>query len=142
MSDPTEIPAADAAGPQARALAARYGADRPRRRWVALTLGGLLAAALLAWAVWAGSEQGRDPLEASVSSYRVVSTHEIQVKISAQFHDAGVDGSCLVRATAEDHTVVGELNLTGDQLREDSGRWVSIRTERRATTAIVESCAG
>ena len=136
MSDPTEIPA----GPGGQSIASRYGTDRRRRPVVGIVLGGLLALALLAWAVWAGWAQGREPLEADVSSYRVVSTHEIQVQLTAHFRDDGVQGSCLVRATAADHTVVGELNVTADELRGDSGRWMPIRTERRATTATVVRC--
>jgi hypothetical protein len=48
-------------------MAARYGTDRPGRRRVGLVLGGLLAAALLVWAVWAGSSQGNEPHEAQVT---------------------------------------------------------------------------
>jgi hypothetical protein len=121
-------------------MAARYGTDRPGRRRVGLVLGSLFAAALLVWAVWAASSQGNEPLEAQVTSYDVVSTHEIKVKVAAQFKDAEVDGSCLVRATAEDHTVVGEVNLTADELRAAKGQWIPIRTERGATTATVVRC--
>jgi hypothetical protein len=138
VSDPTEIPARGAA--RSQALAARYGSDRPRRSRVALGLGGLLVAALLAWAVWAALAQGPEPLEATVSSYDVVSTHEVRVKVVAHVRDSSVRGSCLVRATAEDHTIVGELNLTTEQLREARGRWIPVRTERRATTATVVRC--
>jgi hypothetical protein len=121
-------------------MASRYGTDRPGRRWVGFMLGGLLATALLVWAVWAGSSQGNEPLEAQVTSYDVVSTHEIKVKVAAEFKDADVDGSCLVRATAEDHTIVGEVNLTADELRAARGQWIPIRTERGATTATVVRC--
>ena len=131
MSDPTEIPAS---------MAARYGTDRPGRRRVGLVLGGLLATALLVWAVWAGSSQGNEPLEAQVTSYDVVSTHEIRVKVATQSKDGDVDGSCLLRATAEDHTVVGEVSFTADELRAARGQWIPIRTERGATTATVVRC--
>jgi hypothetical protein len=71
----------------------------------------------------------------------VVDSHQVQVKVSARLRDADTAGSCLVRATAEDHTVVGELTLTAAQLRADSGHWVAVRTERRATTAAVVRCS-
>ena len=137
MSDPTEIPPSTV-----QSMAARYGSDRPRRRWVGVALGGLLAVALGIWAVWAGQAQDDEPLTADVTSYHVVDTHQIQVKVAATFHDAGAEGSCLVRATAQDHTVVGELTLTADQLRADDGHWIAVRTERRATTASVVRCGG
>jgi hypothetical protein len=136
VTDPTEIPDQSTA----QSLAQRYRTDRPRRRLVGIALGGLLAAALLAWAVWAASPQGGAPIEAQVTSYDVVSTHETRVKVAAEFEDAGTDGGCLVRATAEDHTIVGEVNLTADELREKRGEWIPIRTERRATTATVVRC--
>jgi hypothetical protein len=95
---------------------------------------------LLGWAVWAALDTGSSALDASVTSYDVVSTHEVRVKVSIQPRDASVDGTCLLRATAEDHTIVGELNLTADELRKATGSWIPIRTERRATTAALVRC--
>jgi hypothetical protein len=118
----------------------RYGADRPRRRGVALALGSVLVTALLAWAVWAALDTGASGVDADVMSYQVVSTHEVRVKVVVRSHDDGADGSCLLRATAEDHTVVGELNLTTEEIRKASGVWIPIRTERRATTAELVRC--
>jgi len=128
VSDPTEI------------LAQRYGADRPRRRGLALALGGLLVGALLIWAVWAAWLQGTPAIRADLTSYDVVGTHEVKVKVAARFRDDHAGGSCLIRATAEDHTVVGELNLTAEELRDAQGSWISVRTERRATTATLVRC--
>jgi hypothetical protein len=136
VSDPTEIPTPSTAP----SLAHRYGTDRRRGRVAGLAAGGVLVAALLGWAIWAATSEGPDPLEVDVASYQVVGTHEIRVKLAAHFRDADTGGSCLVRATAEDHTVVGELNLTADQLRAAQGTWIPIRTERRATTATLVRC--
>ena len=136
MSDPTEIPARSAT----QSLAHRYGTDRRRGRRLGLVAGGVLGAALLGWAIWAAASQGGDPLTVDVTSYQVVGTHEIRVKLAPHFHDADSGGTCLVRATAEDHTVVGELNLTTAQLRAAEGTWIAIRTERRATTATLVRC--
>jgi Domain of unknown function (DUF4307) len=133
VSDPTEIS-------HATSLADRYGTGRRRGRRAGWVVGGLLCAALLAWAVWAGASQGREPLEVDVTSYQVVGIHEVRVKLAPHFREADTDGTCLVRATAEDHTVVGELNITADQLRAARGTWIPIRTERRATTATLVRC--
>jgi hypothetical protein len=118
----------------------RYGADRPRRRGLAIVLGTVVALALLAWAIWAGTAQEDPPLEAQLTAYDVVSSHEVRVKVDAHVRDPGTSATCLVRATAEDHTVVGELTLTADQLRRSAGAWIPVRTERRATTAEVVRC--
>jgi hypothetical protein len=144
VTDPTEISAqAPTPAPgqaSSQGLQQRYGGARPRRR-TPIVLGTMLALALLAWAIWAGTASGNRPIDASVSSYQVVDTHEIQVKIAAHFRSDDVEGSCLVRATAADHTVVGELSLTADELRAAGRSWISIRTERRATTAEVVRCS-
>jgi hypothetical protein len=139
VSDPTEIPA-PSTDPSADSLAHRYGRDRRRGRVAGLAAGGVLVALLLGWAIWAAASQDEDPLQVDVTSYQVVGTHEIRVKLAAHFRDADTGGTCLVRATAQDHTVVGEVNLTADQLREAQGTWIPIRTERRATTATLVRC--
>ena len=138
MTDPTEI-AAESPAP-VPSLPPRYG-GRPRRRVVPIVLGTLFALALLAWAIWAGLASGDQGIDASVTSYRVVDSHQVQVKISAHFKDADTEGTCLVRATAADHTIVGELNITADELRANRGSWIPIRTERRATTAELVRCS-
>ena len=139
MSGPTEIPpsSATAAVP---GVAGRYGTDRPSHRGLALVLGSVLVAALLAWAVWAALDTGASGVQADVTSYQVVSTHEVRVKVAVHTRDPDADGTCLLRATAEDHTIVGELNLTADQLRAATGSWIPLRTERRATTAALVRC--
>jgi hypothetical protein len=99
----------------------------------------LLVGALTGWAVWAASTD-QPAIDATLTSYHVVSDHEVQVQVTARFRDAHPRGTCLVRASAEDHTVVGEINLTAAQLRSARGRWIPVRTERRATTAELVRC--
>jgi Domain of unknown function (DUF4307) len=133
VSDPTEIPG--------DSLAERYGDRRPGRRPVVVALAVLLIGALLAWGVWAAWLNADRALDADLSAYEVVDAHQVRVKVTPHIRDAEVDGSCLVRATASDHTIVGEVNLTADELRAARGTWIPIRTERRATTATVVRCS-
>ena len=140
MSDPTENPASGPASGRSTGPSDRYG-DGRRRRALPIALGVLVALVLLAWAVWAGFTS-QPAIDAQLTSYDVVSTHEVRVKISAHFRDDHTTGTCLVRATAEDHTIVGELNLSAEDLRAATGRWISMRTERRATTATLVRCTG
>jgi HAMP domain-containing protein len=132
VSDPTEN--------RVQSLPDRYGTARPRRGPLVIVLAVLVVGGLTAWAVWA-TITSRPAIEATLTSYHVVSTHEIRVKVVAQFRPADVDGTCLVRASAQDHTVVGELNLTADELRAARGAWIPMRTERRATTAELVRCS-
>ena len=140
MSGPTENPPREnsRSGPPA-AVPGRYGASRPSSRPIVIVLAVLLVGVLTGWAVWAASTD-RPAIDATLTSYDVVSSHEIRVQVTARFRDAHPHGSCLVRATAEDHTVVGEINLTADQLRSSRGHWIPVRTERRATTAELVRC--
>jgi hypothetical protein len=124
----------------AQRMAQRYGTDRPRRRALVVAVVAVVAAAFLAWVAWAAWFHSDPAIDASVSSYDVVSAHETRIKVAAQFRDADVDGSCLVRATAKDHTIVGELNLTVAELREAKGTWIAVRTEREATTITLVRC--
>jgi len=119
----------------------RYGTDHPRRRiviWVATTL---LAIVFLIWVAWVAIFHSNPAIDSEVASFNVVSDHRIDVRLSTHLRNADVRGTCLVRATARDHTIVGELNLTAAQLRADEGTWIPIRTERRATTAEVIRCS-
>lgn len=133
MTDPTEIRAQEA-------LAQRYGADRPRRRGPVIAAAAVLVTALAVWAAWAAWFQDDPSIEADVTAYDVVSTHEVRVEVAVHLGDGAVRGSCLLRATAQDHSIVGERTMTATELRDARGSWISIRTERRATTAAVVRC--
>ena len=135
MSGPTKNPPRGTPA----AVPGRYGTSRPSSRPIVIVLAVLLVGGLTGWAVWAAVTD-RPAIEATLPSYDVVSDHEIRVQVTARFRDAPPRGSCLVRATAEDYTVVGEINLTAAQLRSAGGNWIPVRTERRATTAELVRC--
>jgi hypothetical protein len=109
---------------------------------VVIVLAVVFVTALTAWAVWAAWSSGNPAIDAKLTRYQVVDDHEIRVQVSARFRDARSDGTCLVRATAEDHSIVGERNLTAAELRAMAGTWIPLRTERRATTADLVRCSG
>jgi len=136
VSDPKAIPDERVAQQMAR----RYGTDRPRRRGLLVALSALLATALLVWIAWAAWFRSEPAIEAQVFAYDVVDTHETRVKVDVRFRDERVEGGCLLRATAADHTIVGELNLTVAELREAGDDWISVRTEREATTVSLVRC--
>lgn len=136
MSDPKAIPDERVAQQMAR----RYGTDRPRRRGLLVALSALLATALLVWIAWAAWFRSEPAIEAQVFAYDVVDTHETRVRVDVRFRDERVEGGCLLRATAADHTIVGELNLTVAELREAGDDWISVRTEREATTVSLVRC--
>ncbi|MGO4255983.1 DUF4307 domain-containing protein [Marmoricola sp. RAF53] len=121
-------------------LQERYGAAKPGRRLAVIVASTLLAVAFLAWLAWAAWFHSSPALDAELTAYDVTGTHEVKVKVVPQVRDDQVRGTCLVRATAADHTIVGELNLTVADLQEQQGHWIPLRTERRATTVELVRC--
>jgi hypothetical protein len=121
-------------------LQERYGKPSPRRRLVYLAATTLLAIVFLTWLGWVAIFHSNPAIDAQVTAYDVVSSHQIKVKLLPQLRDDAVKGSCLIRATARDHTIVGELNISAAELRAADGDWIPIRTERRATTVEKVRC--
>ena len=69
--------------------------------------------------------------------YDVVSEHEVAATVRIELADSDVEATCLLRAFAEDHTVVGDLSFTPTA----SGRTEqTVRTERRATSVELLGC--
>ncbi|HEY0902252.1 MAG TPA: DUF4307 domain-containing protein [Marmoricola sp.] len=132
MGDPKEI--------RADLLADRYGTDQPLRRVVVVTVAVVLGVALLLFVAWAAWFHSSPAIDAAVTRFEVVSEHETRVQVEARYRDPDVRGNCVLRATAEDHTIVGEANLSVDELREAAGSWIPLRTERKATTVTLVRC--
>jgi hypothetical protein len=119
----------------------RYGTAQPRRRMALIAATTVLGVVFLAWVIWAAWLHANPEIDAAVARFDIVNDHEAQVQVDARFRDANVRGNCLLRASASDHTVVGELVVTVGQLRADQGSLVTVRTERRATTVELVSCS-
>jgi len=63
-------------------------------------------------------------VDAAVTRYDIVSTHTARAQVQATIRDENSDAVCLIRATAADHTIVGELNLSVADLRRYAGKWI------------------
>ncbi|MGN6251999.1 MAG: DUF4307 domain-containing protein [Marmoricola sp.] len=116
----------------------RYGRGR-RSRWPLLA-GAVIAAAALAWLVWAIAAQSNADVTSGLQSSSIgehTSTATIQVRISG----TDVHPTCLLRATAADHTVVGEVHFTiSDPPSRSFEVTRTIRTERRPTAIESVGC--
>lgn len=118
-------------------LADRYGAPAPWRRRALLVASVALAAAFLGWLGWTIWAQSTPQVESAMVGYHVVDEHAVAVTVRIDLADDDVEATCLLRASAEDHTVVGELSFTPT----GSGRTEqTVRTERRATSAELVGC--
>ncbi|SFB79769.1 protein of unknown function [Nocardioides terrae] len=87
----------------------------------------LLLAVWLAWAVWVHSTPR---VTSSLTTFDVVDEHSVTAEVQVDLRSDAENASCLVRAYAEDHTVVGDVSFEP----KDGTNDVTIRTERRATS--------
>ena len=121
-------------------LQERYGRTDRDRRTALIVVATTLAAIFLGFLAWVIVDQSDPAIEAELTSYEVVDANLVRIKVQARFRDDDVTGSCLFRATARDHTVVGDLNLTVAELRAAGGGWIDMKTFDRATTVERVSC--
>ncbi len=122
------------------ALADRYGAPRPGRR--PLVVGGvvLLAVAALTWLAWVVLFHGRPQVTSELVGFDVAGQHAVSTQYTVARREADVRATCLLRAYAADHSVVGELSVpvTGD--RATATVRSTVRTEREATSVQLLGC--
>jgi hypothetical protein len=97
----------------------------------------VLVAAFLGWLGWVIWAQSSPRVESHLVGYRVVDEHAVDATIDVDLAEEDVQATCTLRASAEDHTIVGELTFRP----EGSGRSEqTVRTERRATTVELLGC--
>lgn len=121
-------------------LADRYGAPKRARRMLLLVLIAVFAIAGLGWTAWAAWFHGNEPIQSDVTAYQVVDEHHIKARVRVHLRDADVTGTCLLRATAADHSIVGERDVSAQALA-GKPHWVTVRTEREATTVEFIRCS-
>ena len=131
----------DHADDHAQAMAQRYGTTGRSQRRLGVTAAALLAVAGLGWIVWATASDARPVVSSQLVSFTVASPHAASARLVVSRRSRDVAVSCLLRASAEDHTVVGELTFTVDAsspatvtLHKD------LRTERTATSLDLVGC--
>ena len=116
-------------------LADRYGAPSRWRRPVTVGVAVALAVVSLGWLGWTVWFHSTPAVTSDLVSFDVTNDHETSARLDVELGD-GVEASCRLRAFAEDHTTVGELEFTP----VDGTNEVVIRTERRATTVEKLGC--
>ena len=127
--------------PPSQELAQRYGVPHPLRRLLVIAAVGLVAVAALGWLVWVMLSQGRPLVRSDLVSFTVTSEHAAEATVAVVRRNADVEASCLLRAQATDHSIVGELNFeVGPAQPTTSALTRSIRTEREATAVSLVGC--
>jgi hypothetical protein len=121
-------------------LAQRYGRPSPSRRRAVIVGSGLVGAVALAWVVWAAWVQGTPDVQSSLRSFDVVDSHEVTATVAVHTRKDGVRATCVVRASAGDHSTVGELSFKVEGPKGTSEHDVTLRTERQAAAVDLVGC--
>jgi hypothetical protein len=120
--------------------AGRYRTSAPWVRPLVVAAVALLAVAFGAWLVWAGLYHSTPEVSARVTGFRVADDNQVRVTVQIE-RAAGQAVTCLVRAQAADHAIVGEREVVLPAGEETSlQRTVVVRTERPATTGVLAGC--
>jgi hypothetical protein len=121
-------------------LAQRYGTPSRARRPLVVAGVVVVAAVALAWLAWVVLFHARPMVTSEMVGYDVAGQHAATARYTVVRRDAGVEASCLLRAFASDHSVVGELTVPVTGGRTVSTLSSTVRTERRATTVGLVGC--
>jgi hypothetical protein len=117
----------------------RYGAPAPWRRRALVAASVVVALAFGGWLAWTATSHSTPDVESELIGFDTVDEHTSTAVVQVEFGSDDVEATCLLRALAEDHTVVGELSFPATP---DEGRRyeVTIRTERLATAVERVGC--
>lgn len=117
----------------------RYGRNRVKR-WptVASVVIGVAALVWLGWAIWG---QSNPDVTSSLVSFDVTGQHSAKATVEVRLKSSATRATCVLQATARDHTVVGEVHF---DVPHDRGKHFQLtkqlRTEREATAVVSVGC--
>lgn len=118
-------------------LADRYGTTSPARRRLLIVAVATLIAVSAGWLGWTIWEQARPAAASSNLTFTIVDDNTATATMQVELRDTDVVATCLVKAYAEDHSLVGQVTFTPAA----SGRVTQeISTDRRATSVEREGC--
>ena len=113
----------------------RYGTPSRSRRVALIAAVGAVVVLFLGWLVWAAWHHANTTVSGDITSFSVVSPHEIAVTISVQ-RATGALVVCTVEARASDHELVAAQDVTVPAGQSGSVQVdATIRTDREATSA-------
>ncbi|MGH3361722.1 MAG: DUF4307 domain-containing protein [Nocardioides sp.] len=127
---------------QPDSLTERYGAPSVVVRRTLVAVVTVVAAAFLGWLAWVALAEGDPDVTSELVTWEVRDEHTVTTRVDVRLRADDVVASCLLRAYAEDHTVVGELafEVTEADVADGTELTREIRTERRATSVESVGC--
>ena len=120
-------------------LGDRYGSPAPWRRRAVIAASALLAVSFLAWLAWTTYAHSTPAVDSEMVTYSIDGEHEVTARVAVTLKDEDVRATCLLRAFAEDHSVVGELSFS-PEYGAPQPLEQTVRTERRATSVELVGC--
>ena len=127
--------------PPDSSLADRYGAPSRARQRVVIAASGVLGVVFVGWLGWTALFHGDPEVSSDIVTWSIEDEHTATAEVDVRLSD-DAEATCVLRAYAEDHTVVGELSFRVDAAALESGSRLEqeIRTERRATSVELVGC--
>ena len=118
----------------------RYRGPSRASRVVALVAVVAMVVSGIGFVGWSVFFHSTPEVSSRLTTFRVVNEHEVTADIEVGRASQFTEASCRLRAIAEDHTVVGEVNVPVVDGPERRALRVPIRTERRATSVELVGC--
>jgi hypothetical protein len=122
-------------------LAERYGAPSGGLRSLLVAGVVVLAVAGLVWLAWVVMFHGRPQVTSQLVAFEVRGEHAATATYDVARREPQVRATCLLRAFADDHAVVGELTVPVTSGPASARLTSTVRTERRATTVDLVGCS-
>ena len=121
-------------------LAERYGAPPASRRPVLVVVLAVVAMTGITWAVWVWLFHSSPQVTSSLTGYFFFYDKSSTEIYTVARSDTDVRASCLLRAYAADHTIVGELSVAVGSGPATASMRSDLRTERRASSIELVGC--
>jgi hypothetical protein len=121
-------------------LEQRYRGPSRASRVVALVAVVAMVVSGVGFVGWSVFFHSTPEVSSRLTSFRIVDEHEVNADIEVGRESQFTEASCRLRAIADDHTVVGEVNVPVVDGPVQRALRVPIRTERRATSVELVGC--
>ena len=121
-------------------LTERYSAPSRASRLLVVTATVVVAVLGLVWLVWVTVFHSTPMVSSKLVSFGVGGEHVATAQFSVVRRNSDVRASCLLRAYADDHSIVGERSVPVTSGPTTRIVEAAVRTERRATAVEVVGC--
>ena len=102
---------------------------------------GLVGSLVVAWLGWTMLHYARPQVQSGLIGFDVKGAHRADATVAVTRRDADVAATCLLRAYARDHSIVGELNFrVTSRSPTELTTTKTVRTERKATSVTMVGC--